>query len=66
MNQPRLLLADEPIGNLDSDSAARVLALLRRERARGLSLLVVTHDDFLLHGVDQVVRLEKGHLEVVE
>lgn len=63
MNQPRLLLADEPIGNLDAESAARVLALLRRERERGLSLLVVTHDDFLLHGVDQVVRLEQGRLE---
>lgn len=65
MNQPRLLLADEPIGNLDADSAARVLALLRRERERGLSLLVVTHDDFLLQGVDQVVRLENGRLEQV-
>ena len=62
MNRPRLLLADEPIGNLDSDSATRVLSLLRRERARGLSLLVITHDDFLLQGVEQVFRLEKGRL----
>jgi ABC-type lipoprotein export system ATPase subunit len=62
MNRPRLLLADEPIGNLDSESATRVVQLLARERARGLSLLVVTHDDFLLQGVDQVYRLEKGQL----
>ncbi|MFN8608784.1 MAG: ATP-binding cassette domain-containing protein [Vulcanimicrobiota bacterium] len=62
MNRPRLLLADEPIGNLDADNAGRVLQLLRLERERGMNLLVITHDDFLLHGVDQVLRLENGVL----
>lgn len=62
MNQPRILLADEPIGNLDAENASRVLDLLRRERERGLNLLVVTHDDFLLQGVDKVLRLENGVL----
>ena len=62
MNQPQILLADEPIGNLDAENAARVLELLRRERERGLNLLVVTHDDFLLQGVDRVLRLENGVL----
>lgn len=62
MNRPRLLLADEPIGNLDADSATRVLRLLEREKERGLSLLLITHDDFLLQGVDHVARLEKGKL----
>ena len=62
MNRPRILLADEPIGNLDAENAGRVLDLLRRERERGLNLLVVTHDDFLLQGVDKVLRLENGVL----
>ena len=62
MNRPRLLLADEPIGNLDANNAGRVLQLLRLERERGMNLLVITHDDFLLHGVDQVLRLENGVL----
>ncbi len=62
MNKPRILLADEPIGNLDAENAGRVLDLLRRERERGMNLLVVTHDDFLLQGVDQVLRLENGVL----
>ncbi len=62
MNEPQILLADEPIGNLDAENAARVLELLRRERERGLNLLVVTHDDFLLQGVDRVLRLENGVL----
>ena len=65
MNQPRLLLADEPIGNLDAESAARVVELLQRERQRGMSLLVITHDDFLLQGIEQVYRLEHGRLELV-
>ena len=63
MNRPRLLLADEPIGNLDSTSAGRVLDLLQRQRDQGLSLLVVTHDEFLLQGVQEVYRLEHGQLE---
>lgn len=62
MNQPRLLLADEPIGNLDSQSAQRVVDLLARERQRGLNLLVITHDDFLLQGLQQVYRLQDGRL----
>lgn len=62
MNRPRLLLADEPIGNLDAASAERVLSLLLRERERGLSMLLITHDDFLLRDVDQVYRLEAGKL----
>lgn len=65
MNKPRLLLADEPIGNLDAASAERVLDLLRQEREQGLSMLVVTHDDFLLKGVEHIFRLEKGSLEAV-
>jgi putative ABC transport system ATP-binding protein len=63
MNQPRLLLADEPIGNLDSESAQRVVELLARERARGMSLLVITHDDFLLQDIQDVYRLADGKLE---
>ena len=64
MNQPRLLLADEPIGNLDAQSARRVCDFLQAQRKLGLSLLVVTHDDLLLEGVDQILRLQDGHLSV--
>lgn len=63
MNRPRLLLADEPIGNLDAASAERVLSLLQSQREQGLSMLVVTHDEFLLQGVEAVYRLENGRLE---
>lgn len=62
MNRPRLLLADEPIGNLDSASARKVCQLLAEERQQGLSLLVITHDDLLLEGVPRILRLENGKL----
>lgn len=62
MNAPRLLLADEPVANLDAESARRVTETLDAERARGLSLLLVTHDDSLLGGMDQVFRVQAGEL----
>lgn len=62
MNEPRILLADEPIGNLDMASAQRVLGLLQNERERGMSMLVVTHDDFILQGITEIYRLENGQL----
>ena len=60
-NEPDLILADEPTGNLDRDSSAEVLSLLGRlHRERGLTLVVVTHSPDVASGSDRVVRLVKG------
>jgi len=62
-NDPALLLADEPTGNLDSDNAVRVLdlfATLRRDRR--LALLVVTHSDEVADRADRVVRMKDGRV----
>jgi putative ABC transport system ATP-binding protein len=60
---PRLLLADEPTGNLDSANGAEVLRLLREEvREEGTTLLMVTHDDDAAARADRVHRLADGHL----
>lgn len=45
INQPRLLLADEPTGNLDTDAGRRIIALLQELRADGLTVIVVTHNE---------------------
>jgi ABC-type lipoprotein export system ATPase subunit len=62
-NRPRLVLADEPTGNLDEDSAVRVLELLERLRAeRGCTLIVVTHNPELAERAARWLRLSRGRL----
>jgi putative ABC transport system ATP-binding protein len=60
VNRPTLLLADEPTGNLDSKSAAEVLALLREVRAEGQTLVLVTHDARVAATADRVISLRDG------
>jgi ABC-type lipoprotein export system ATPase subunit len=63
-NDPPVLLADEPTGNLDVASVRHVVELLHRlrEERPELSLLVVTHDDRVAEEQDRVVRLEDGRV----
>ncbi len=62
-NDPQLLLADEPTGNLDSDNAEHVLNLLTRlQRERGLTLIVVTHSNEVAERADRVVRMKDGRV----
>lgn len=65
-NRPQLVLADEPTGNLDEDSALRVMDLLERMRAdRGCTLVVVTHNVELAVRADRRLRLSRGHLHLL-
>lgn len=60
---PKLVIADEPTGNLDSATGERVLELLFTEqRERGLSLLLVTHDERLAARCQRIVRMEDGRV----
>ena len=62
-NEPRLLLADEPTGNLDPDTSERVFAaLMDLVRGTGLAALIATHNLDLAARMDRVVRLEKGQV----
>ena len=65
INQPELLLADEPTGNLDSKTAAEVVELLESAvAARGVTLIVVTHDEQLAERLaDQIVRMTDGRID---
>ncbi len=63
VNRPRLLLADEPTGNLDPGTAERVFEqLLKIVEATGLAAIVATHNYELAMKMDRVVRLEGGQL----
>ncbi len=63
-NQPRILLADEPTGNLGSRASEYLFELLRRlSREQGLTLIVVTHNDRLAGRADRVLRMVDGRIE---
>jgi putative ABC transport system ATP-binding protein len=63
-HRPRLLLADEPTGNLDRDSAVQVLALLRGQAtAQGCATMLVTHSAAAAASADKVYLLEGGALK---
>jgi lipoprotein-releasing system ATP-binding protein len=62
-NAPKLLLADEPTGNLDVATAASVFdALLAMARDRGVAALVATHNVELAARMDRIVTLRDGHV----
>jgi lipoprotein-releasing system ATP-binding protein len=62
--RPKVLLADEPTGNLDAANGQGVLELLRDlNRERGLTMILVTHDQQIAQQADRVVRLAEGRME---
>jgi putative ABC transport system ATP-binding protein len=63
VNEPSLLLADEPTGALDSDGGQEVLELFRRLHADGQTILMVTHSAEVAAGASRVVRLQDGRLQ---
>jgi lipoprotein-releasing system ATP-binding protein len=63
ISQPRLLLADEPTGNLDEEAGAEILAILRSlNQQQGLTIVMVTHDSHIARQADRVVRLAAGRV----
>ena len=64
VTQPRVLLADEPTGNLDAETGAGILdTLCELNRADGLSIVLVTHDSAIAGRADRIVRLATGRVE---
>lgn len=63
IREPRLLLADEPTGNLDSHISDEIMLLLNRmHRIRGLTMIIVTHNIALANSLDRTLRIEDGIL----
>jgi putative ABC transport system ATP-binding protein len=59
-NDPEILLADEPTGNLDSAAAFDVLGLLESLHAKGLTLVIVTHDERIATTADRLISMRDG------
>jgi len=60
MNQPQLLLADEPTGNLDEKTGGEILDLIAAQHRSGLTIVMVTHDEAIAARADRIVRLHDG------
>jgi len=65
VKRPRLLLADEPTGQLDSETGAMVLGLLREATRTGTAVIVATHDQALAERADRVYAIDDGTVSEV-
>ena len=63
INEPRIILADEPTGNLDGENAENIMAILRKAvKEKGISIIWVTHSKDLIKSKDRLFFLERGKL----
>jgi putative ABC transport system ATP-binding protein len=65
INEPRVLLADEPTGNLDRETGRKILEEFQRIRDEGVAIVTVTHDPLLNDYVDRTVQVEDGRIKAV-
>lgn len=63
VNDPAIILADEPTGNLDSKSGADIMEVFARLHERGNTIVVVTHEDYIAGYAHRVVRIRDGRIE---
>jgi len=62
-NDPLIILADEPTGNLDSSSGKEILSILDKLREQGKTLIVITHDEKIANHAQRQIRLLDGQIE---
>jgi ABC-type lipoprotein export system ATPase subunit len=65
-NNPRVILADEPTGNVDSTTGKRIVELLKQLAEQGRTVIVVTHDRSIADVADVRMNMEDGHIKVME
>jgi len=63
LNDPEILLADEPTGNLDQQTGYEILELIATQRRKGMTIVMVTHDPVIARRADRIVRLRDGRVE---
>ena len=61
-NEPRLILADEPTGNLDTRTSVEIMAILQRMNRRGITIVLVTHEEDIAQFASRIVAFRDGRL----
>lgn len=62
VNKPQILLADEPTGNLDSENSKRIMEILTRLNAEGMTIVMVTHDESLAKYGSRIIHIKDGKI----
>ena len=64
VNRPRLVLADEPTGDLDTETASSIIGLMKQlNRSMGQTFLIVTHDPMVAQQAGRIICLKDGRIE---
>jgi len=66
VNDPAIILADEPTGNLDSKSGAEIIEILHQLHDQGLTIVMVTHDADIAHECERIVHIHDGQITADE
>lgn len=62
VNNPKIILADEPTGALDAATASEIMALLKKQNERGITVIIITHDDAIAKSCNRIVRIKDGEI----
>lgn len=64
INNPKIIFADEPTGNLDSKTGKKIIELLKElNREKNLTIVIITHDDEIAKNSDRIIKLKDGEIE---
>jgi putative ABC transport system ATP-binding protein len=66
INDPSLILADEPTGNLDTETGEEIMALLHELHARGRTIVIVTHERYIARQTERTILLKDGRIATIE
>jgi len=63
VNDPEVVLADEPTGNLDSENSEKIFELLKSLHAKGYTIVMVTHNNYLAQRADRMITIKDGRIQ---